>query len=92
MKTLIAHNRTATLVWAVLSLATVVTWWLGEGGINVVEIGTVAVILIAAFKIRLVVLYFMELKDAPFPLRQLIEGWIIFFSGAILIGYWLSVR
>lgn len=77
--------------WLVLMAATVVTWYLGEVG----AAGTsaiIAMLLIAFIKGRLVILDFMELREAPKLWRILLEGWLILVSGLILMAYWLSIR
>lgn len=66
----------STLVWLVLVTATVVSWLVaadhGTGsGIGVVVLG------IAAAKVRLVGLDFMELRHAPWPLRLAFEGYCV---------------
>ena len=42
------------------------------------------VILIAMFKIRLVVMHFMEIKNAPLPLRLILEAWVAIVGGGVL--------
>ena len=77
--------------WLVLMAATVVTWYLGEVG----AAGTsaiIAMLLIAFIKGRLVILDFMELREAPKLWRILLEGWLILVSGLILMAYWISIR
>jgi caa(3)-type oxidase subunit IV len=73
-----------SLVWMVLMLATVAsTWWLSKDAFGA-KTGTVAIFLVAAFKVRLVLLYFMELRRAPLPLRLVFEAWVLVCTGAIL--------
>ncbi|MGE3297728.1 MAG: cytochrome C oxidase subunit IV family protein [Porticoccaceae bacterium] len=82
-------NRT-TWVWGLLILATVVSWELGHGpGLGGhPERATVAVVLIAYLKVRLVFLDFMELRAAPRPLRLIVEAWAALVCGAIIALYW----
>jgi caa(3)-type oxidase subunit IV len=63
----IALLRTpATGVWVVLIVATAATWTLGTNhGFGNHTLASVAILLIAFIKVRLVGLYFMELRDAP---------------------------
>lgn len=78
------------IVWLLLMTATVVlTWGLSEQGLSL-RIATVATVLIAAWKVRLVLLKFMELERAPWGLRGLFEGWVVLAVGAILIPYLLT--
>lgn len=46
-------------------------------------------LVVALVKVRLVGLYFMELRSAPVALRGLFEGWIV-VTGSVLIGLYLS--
>ena len=77
--------------WLILLAATALTWYLGESG----AAGTgaiIAMLLIAFVKGRLVILDFMELREAPRMWRVLLEGWLILVSGLILLAYWMSLR
>ena len=77
--------------WLVLMIATAITWYLGEVG----AAGTGAIVgmlLIAFVKGRLVILDFMELRNAPRMWRLLLEGWMLLVGSLILLAYWLSLR
>lgn len=77
--------------WVVLMIATAITWYLGEVG----AAGTGAIVgmlLIAFIKGRLVILDFMELREAPKLWRFLLEGWMLLVGSLILLAYWLSLR
>ena len=77
--------------WLVLMIATAITWNLGEVG----AAGTGAIVgmlLIAFVKGRLVILDFMELRQAPRMWRLLLEGWMLLVGSLILLAYWLSLR
>jgi hypothetical protein len=66
----------AGVSWLVLIAATLVSYALGaEHGVGSVTV--VLVLGIAAFKIRLVGLDFMELRSAPIPLRAAFEGYCL---------------
>lgn len=85
----LAAQRT-TWVWALLILATVLSWELGHGlgfGSHH-ERATVAVVLIAYLKVRLVFLDFMELRTAPLALRLSVEAWAALVCGAVIAFYW----
>jgi hypothetical protein len=79
----LARSR-ATVVWLVLVGATAASWWLGVHdvpGLDSIGGGVGAVvILIAMIKVRFVALHFMEIRDAPRPLRLIIE----FYCAAVL--------
>ena len=81
----------ANRAWLVLLVATGATWWLGEVG----AAGTGAILAMLAIvfiKGRLVILNFMELRDAPLMWRLLLEGWLVLVSSLVLIAYWLSLK
>jgi heme/copper-type cytochrome/quinol oxidase subunit 4 len=80
-------RRSASKVWLLLMAATIVTTWvLTKDGITV-RIATVSIVLIAAIKVRLVLLHFMELRHAPVPLRAIFEAWVVAVSGALIVIY-----
>ncbi|UCV12456.1 cytochrome C oxidase subunit IV family protein [Dechloromonas denitrificans] len=84
-------NNPAHRAWLVLLVATAMTWYLGEVG----AAGTWAIVtmlLIAFIKGRLVILDFMELREAPLMWRLLLEGWLILVSSLILLAYWISLK
>ncbi len=68
----------ATAVWIVLILATIASWTLGsDHGLSDHTLASVVILLIAFIKVRLVGLYFMELRDAPSVLRGLFEAYCV---------------
>jgi caa(3)-type oxidase subunit IV len=73
--------RTRTnLVWLVLVLATLISWALGtDHGFDRSgqHTASVAILLIAFIKVRLIGLYFMELKNAPTALRAAFEAYCV---------------
>lgn len=74
-----------TVVWLVLIAATLASWYLGtDHGFSSTAATTVVVMLVAFAKVRLVGLYFMELRDAPLPLRLVFEGYCVAACGAVL--------
>jgi caa(3)-type oxidase subunit IV len=77
MKTIARTN--ASLVWFVLSALTIVSWALGTnhsfGGHHAPA--SLVIFAIAIVKVRLIGLYFMELRDAPMALRGLFEGYCV---------------
>jgi heme/copper-type cytochrome/quinol oxidase subunit 4 len=79
--------RPASLVWLVLMLATCTsTWWLSKEGVSTAT-ATLLIMLIAAIKVRLILIHFMELGHAPIRWRLLFEGWNIACTAFILIMY-----
>jgi Prokaryotic Cytochrome C oxidase subunit IV len=80
------RNR-AGLSWVVLIAATLVSYAVGvEHGVGAAII--VVVLAIAAIKVRLVGLDFMELRHAPIPLRTLFEGYCVLLW-TVLSGLYL---
>jgi hypothetical protein len=79
----------ATRVWLVLIAAAVLSWTVSENS-TAVKISTSAVVLIAALKVRLIVMHFMELRWRPRPWRILFELWILGVMALILGGYWTT--
>jgi caa(3)-type oxidase subunit IV len=74
----------ATAVWVVLILATITSWMLGtDHGISNHTYASVAILLIAFIKVRLVGLYFMELREAPLVLRGIFEAYCVIVCSAV---------
>ena len=86
-----ALKNPAHRAWLVLLVATGITWQLGEAG-AAGTLAIVAMLAIAFVKGRLVILDFMELRDAPRLWRVLLEGWLILVSSLILLAYWISLK
>ncbi|MCW3016513.1 MAG: hypothetical protein JWO02_3605 [Solirubrobacterales bacterium] len=80
------------VVWLALILATLGSWQLGTDhaltGTDR-EVATVAVLVVAFVKVRLVGLHFMELRDAPVPLRLVFEGYVAVVC-LTLVGLYLG--
>ena len=83
-------RRKITLVWLVLILATGLSWQFGHGfGFgDRHNYATLAILIIAFIKVRLVFLDFMELRHAPLPLRLAFESWTLVVGGTIIACYW----
>ena len=77
MRSLVRTN--ASLVWLLLIGLTVVSWALGTnhgfGGQHAAA--SLVIFAVAIFKVRLVGLYFMELRMAPILLRGAFEGYCL---------------
>ncbi|MEA2170226.1 MAG: hypothetical protein QOF76_3526 [Solirubrobacteraceae bacterium] len=78
-------NRTS-IVWTFLIAITIVSWQLGTHGSDH-KLATILVMSIAFIKVRLVGMYFMELRDAPTPLRMIFEGYCLVVGSAVIIMY-----
>lgn len=81
METLWRTN--ASVAWLILVALTLTSWRLGaphgSGGYHVSA--SLVIIVVAVFKVRLIGLYFMELRDAPWSLRGIFEG----YCGALMV-------
>jgi len=82
-------RRPVSIVWIGLMVATSVSTWMLSKDAFSPTTAAVGVFLIAAFKIRLVMLHFMELRDAPVSVRAALEAWIVIATGVIL-GIYLA--
>lgn len=83
----------ATVVWLVLFILTLLSWALGTAhgmGAGNLTSGSLVIIAIAVFKMRLVGLYFMELRAAPRALRCLFEGYCVFLYLLLTAMYVLA--
>ena len=80
-------RKPVTIVWAALMLATcALTWLLSKNSVTP-EVATVAIMLIAAVKMRLVMRHFMEVRRAPLTLRLVCDGWLLAVTALILTVY-----
>lgn len=84
------HKSRALLVWALLVLVTLASWFVTEET-HAVRLGATAVILIAAFKINLVIANFMEVRWQPRPWRIVLTAWIMLVLAIILGSYWAPI-
>lgn len=79
-------DRTA-IVWLTLLMATVLTGFLGfDAHAYRAAIG-VLLLCVAFFKVRLVVIHFMEVRTAPLTLRILAEAHMCVLLGILLTIY-----
>lgn len=81
--------RQPTAIWALLIGVTVVTTWVLSKNAFSAGVGSVATLLLAAWKVRLVLLDYMELRHAPIPMRIAFEIWAVAVTG-MLIGFYLA--
>lgn len=79
-----------TRAWLALVCATLLVFALVENEAPA-RMATIAIVLIAAFKLRLVFLHFMELSSGAMPWRRLAEIWIAVVT-ALLVGLYLLTR
>lgn len=79
----------ADTVFALLALATLASWWLGEGAAvsrqNLGAVATLAVLALSAVKGTLIALDYMELRQAPALWRRAVLGWLGVVLGLIAL-------
>lgn len=82
-------TKTAAVVWLLLIIASLATTWVGDHNLIFAQWGAVIVMLVAAFKTRLILSYYMELRSAPLILRLSYDAWIL-LTTAITLYLWLT--
>ena len=78
-----------TLVWLGLVVLTCVTTWGLSKNLFTPAVAVVGIFLIAAMKVRYVILDFMELRNAPIPVRVAFEAWPVGVA-AMILGFWFA--
>lgn len=80
-----------TVVWVLLVAATLLSFWLGtDHGLSSAQSRTILILVVAFVKVRLVGLYFMELRTAPGALRALFEAYCAAACVTLLSFYLLA--
>lgn len=78
-------------MWVILSVLTLLSWWLGHGRPGEVTSAsvpiTIGVLVMGLVKTRLIMRYFMEVRTTPRWLRLFTDGWLIALWGAVLGVY-----
>lgn len=82
-----------TLVWAVLTVVTIVSWLTARDGgaahaVNATV--TVVVLLIAAVKTQLVIWHFMEVRHSPRWLQVTTMSWLVVLFAFLLGIYFVA--
>lgn len=81
-----------TVVWAVLTFVTAVSWLIARDGGAAHVLNptvTVVVLLIAAAKTQLVIWHFMEVRRAPVWLKVTTMSWLVGLF-AVLLGFYFA--
>jgi heme/copper-type cytochrome/quinol oxidase subunit 4 len=78
-----------TWVWLGLVMLTCVTTWGLSKDLFGPTVAVVGIFLIAAVKVRYVILDFMELRHAPIPVRIAAEVWP-FGVAVMILGFWFA--
>lgn len=90
MNSVLRHK--SSTIWLILMGMTTISWTLGSEQASADRhiLASILIIAVAVFKIRLVGLYFMDLKAAPGVLRKFFEGYCAVLL-AVLSGMYLLV-
>ncbi len=83
-----------TLVWAILTLSTIASWFISQSGDMEFQINawaTFGVLVIAIVKAQLVIRYFMEVRFAPRWLKLTMVSWTSVLLVLLLGFYWASL-
>ena len=78
-------------MWLALVVLTCVTTWGLSKDLFSPAVAVVGIFLIAAVKVRYVILDFMELRYAPIPVRVAFEAWPVVVS-AVILGFWFATQ
>jgi heme/copper-type cytochrome/quinol oxidase subunit 4 len=79
-----------SLVWLALVVATLISWRVGtDNGLHA-HLAATIVLLVAFLKVRFVGAYFMELRDAPLPLRLIFDGYCLIVCTVLVVMYLAS--
>ena len=84
-----ASGLTSFAVWLMLCALTLLSMLVIEE--NHRWIASIAVVLLAAAKSRLVMVHYMELRRAARHWQLLYQTWIFAVAAAVLIGYFVSL-
>jgi heme/copper-type cytochrome/quinol oxidase subunit 4 len=78
-----------TIVWLGLMMLTCVTTWGLSKDLFSPAVGMVGIFVIAAVKVSYVMLDFMELRNAPIPVRAAFQAWPVVVA-AMILGFWFA--
>lgn len=85
-------QHSAIMAWLVLVTLTALSWYLSldltVGIDNSHRITSSGLLLLAFFKVRLVIIHFMELGSAPRILRLMFEAWVLVVCCLLISMYW----
>ena len=89
MKSLL--NDRVTFVWLILAALTAVSLLLADGAqpqtLNGMVYLSLGLLALAMFKVRLVIMHFMEVLHAPWLLRGIFEVWVVAVFIAMCVFY-----
>lgn len=85
-------ERRLILIWLALLGLTLLSFESGDASRNGGGVLKAAVLAVAFFKVRIIILEFMELRDAPIALRAVVEGWtwltMLLLIAMLGLGVW----
>ena len=76
-----------TAVWLLLMALTVVSTWGLSKDLLPDDVATAGILALAALKVRLVMLDFMELRGAPPAGRLIFEAWSVLVPATLIVLY-----
>lgn len=82
-----AREWPVKLIWALLAGASVIGFLFAEG-MAPARIATIAAFVLAAIKVHLVIVHYMELEWRHRPLRLMLDAWLLVVT-AVLLGTYL---
>ena len=88
-------NKRLAIVWLVLTAMTLAYIWLDhsadeDGVLKASTVVTVAAIVIALVKVRIIFREFMEVRHAPVLLRRLTDAWVVLMAAFLLGSYFIG--
>jgi heme/copper-type cytochrome/quinol oxidase subunit 4 len=78
-----------TWVWLGLMALTCITTWGLSKDLFSPAVAVAGIFVIAAVKVSYVMLDFMELRDAPIPVRVAFQAWPVVVA-AVILGFWFA--
>ena len=78
-----------TIVWLGLMVLTCVTTWGLSKDLFSPAVAVIGIFAIAAVKVSYVMLDFMELRDAPIPVRVAFQAWPVIVA-VMILGFWFA--
>jgi Prokaryotic Cytochrome C oxidase subunit IV len=88
----ITLNKRLALVWLILALLTLCYLWIDRSGdhggvLHPSVVVTVAAIVIALVKVRIIFREFMEVRHAPVWLGRLTDLWVLLIAIGLMASY-----
>lgn len=81
------NARRLDIIWVVLVVGTIVTWWMGETG-SAGPAAVLGILAIAAVKGVLIIRDFMALRGVKLFWPAMVIGWLLLVLAIIMVAYW----